>query len=74
MQIGDSRVMVSGTEPRGPTRAFLYLYVEDADATYERAIKAGREIPGKTDRHALRRPAGDGQGSGWERLADRDEE
>jgi PhnB protein len=33
--------MVSGTEPRAAMPAFLYLYVDAADATYKRAIKAG---------------------------------
>lgn len=41
MRIGDSIVMVSGVGPRKATRAFLHLYVEDADATYARALKAG---------------------------------
>jgi uncharacterized glyoxalase superfamily protein PhnB len=41
MRIGDSLVMVSGIEPRAATRSLLYLYVEDADAVYERAIAAG---------------------------------
>ena len=33
--------MVSESGPRESTQAFLYLYVEDADATYRRAIAAG---------------------------------
>jgi uncharacterized glyoxalase superfamily protein PhnB len=41
LRIGDSIVMVSGTGPRKATAAFLYLYVPDADATYERALAAG---------------------------------
>jgi uncharacterized glyoxalase superfamily protein PhnB len=41
MQIGDSLVMVSGVGPREAITAFLYLYVEDADAVYARALKAG---------------------------------
>lgn len=41
MRIDDSIVMVSGAGPRQVTSSFLYLYVEDADATYERALKAG---------------------------------
>jgi PhnB protein len=41
LKIGDSVVMVSGTGPRAATSAFLYLYVEDVDATYERAVQAG---------------------------------
>jgi uncharacterized glyoxalase superfamily protein PhnB len=41
MKIGDSIVMVSGTGPRDPKAAFLYLYVDDVDATYQRALEAG---------------------------------
>ena len=33
--------MVSGVGPRDPMPAFLYLYVDDVDATYTRALKAG---------------------------------
>jgi len=43
MRIGDSIVMVSGVEVRELMPSFLYLYVDDADETYERAIKAGAE-------------------------------
>ena len=41
MCIGDSIVMVSGAGPRDPMTALLYLYVEDVDATYKRALEAG---------------------------------
>lgn len=41
LRIGDSLVMVSESGPREATEAFLYLYVEDADATYRRALAAG---------------------------------
>jgi uncharacterized glyoxalase superfamily protein PhnB len=41
LRIGDSQVMVSESGPRPASEAFLYLYVEDADATYRRAIAAG---------------------------------
>jgi PhnB protein len=41
MRIGDSIVMVSGAGPREPMPAFLYVYVDDIDATYRRALKAG---------------------------------
>lgn len=41
MRIGDSIVMVSGVGPRDPTAAFFYLYVDDVDATYRRALRAG---------------------------------
>ena len=41
IRIGDSLVMVSSVGPRDPMPAFLYLYVDDIDATYQRALKAG---------------------------------
>jgi PhnB protein len=41
IRIGDSLVMVSGVGPREPMPAFLYLYVDDIDATYQRALEAG---------------------------------
>jgi PhnB protein len=41
ISIGDSLVMVSGVGPREAMPAFLYLYVEDTDATYRRALDAG---------------------------------
>ncbi len=41
MTIGDSKLMVSGVGPREPMPAFLYLYVEDTDAAYHRALQAG---------------------------------
>jgi len=41
LQIGDSIVMVSSDESRTATESFLYLYLEDADAAYRRALAAG---------------------------------
>jgi uncharacterized glyoxalase superfamily protein PhnB len=41
IRIGDSLVMVSSVGPRDPMPAFLYLYVDDIDATYRRALEAG---------------------------------
>jgi uncharacterized glyoxalase superfamily protein PhnB len=41
IRIGDSIVMVSGAEVRGAVPAFLYVYVADVDATYQRALAAG---------------------------------
>lgn len=41
--IGDSIVMVTSAAERELFPAFLYVYVDDADATYERAIAAGAE-------------------------------
>jgi len=41
IEIGDSMVMISDAGARKSTTAFLYVYVEDADATYRRALEAG---------------------------------
>jgi PhnB protein len=41
IRIGDSIVMVSSVGPRHAMPACLYLYVEDIDATYQRALEAG---------------------------------
>jgi uncharacterized glyoxalase superfamily protein PhnB len=41
VELGDSRIMISETGPRPAMPAFLYVYVEDADAAYGRAIAAG---------------------------------
>jgi PhnB protein len=41
MRIGDSIVMVSGVGPRDAMPAFLYVYVDDVDATYQRALASG---------------------------------
>jgi uncharacterized glyoxalase superfamily protein PhnB len=42
IQIGDSRLMLSGTQPQWPALpCALYLYVEDCDALYAKAIAAG---------------------------------
>src|SRR5262249_51907355 len=44
MRIGDSILMISeGGGVRLAMPAFLYVYVENADQTYERAIGAGAE-------------------------------
>ena len=41
LELGDSRIMISETGPRPAIPAFLYFYVDDADAAYARAIAAG---------------------------------
>lgn len=63
--IGDSLVMVSPAGERARFPAFLYVYVDDADRTYVRALAAGAvslEAPLDTpygDRRAMvRDPAG----------------
>jgi PhnB protein len=47
IRIGDSMVMIGGA--RGMERKFpsmIYLYVEDVDAVYDRAVKAGASVIG----------------------------
>jgi PhnB protein len=39
--IGDSKVMISEAGARGAKGAFLYVYVNDADAAYRRAVEHG---------------------------------
>lgn len=39
--IGNSLVMVSPVAERDPFGAFLYVYVDDADVVYRRALNAG---------------------------------
>ncbi|WP_259461398.1 VOC family protein [Paraburkholderia fungorum] len=70
IMIGDSIVMVSGEDGlRDPMPAFLYVYVEDADSTYRRAIAANAislEVPADTpygDRRAMVR---DAWGNTWQ--------
>ena len=39
--IGDSMIMIGEVGIRSAVTSFLYVYVEDADATYQRALNAG---------------------------------
>ncbi len=41
VRIGDSLVMVSESGEREAFPAFLYIYVDDVAATYQRAVTAG---------------------------------
>lgn len=41
LKIGDSMLMAGGVPDGKPFPAAIYLYVEDVDAVYHRAIKAG---------------------------------
>lgn len=41
LTIGDSIVMISDAGIRGPTPAFLYVYVANIDEAYRRAVDAG---------------------------------
>lgn len=70
MRIGDSVVMVSdGDGLREPVHAFLYVYVEDTDSTYERAITAGSisiEKPSDMPYGDRRAMVKDGWGNMWQ--------
>ena len=41
LRIGDSVIMISDTSFRKAMGAFLYVYVENTEATYRRAVRAG---------------------------------
>src|ERR1041385_1070474 len=65
IQIGDSLVMISGAGPRDAITSFLYLYVEDVDATYRLAMEADassleepREVPYGDRRAMIKDPCG----------------
>jgi PhnB protein len=59
LNVGGSMIMISEAGVRDPMPAFLYVYVEDTDQTYQRAIQAGAkslEKPGDVpygDRRAM---------------------
>lgn len=70
IMIGDSVVMVSGEDGlRDPMPAFLYVYVQDTDSTYQRAMAANAislEVPVDVpygDRRAMVR---DAWGNTWQ--------
>jgi uncharacterized glyoxalase superfamily protein PhnB len=44
IRIGDSLVMVTSAAERDLFPAFLYIYVDDADLSYQRALAAGAAI------------------------------
>ena len=60
MRIGASLVMVSEADEREIFPAFLYVYVEDADTTYQRALGTGAVGVREALGHAIRRPQGNG--------------
>ena len=53
IRIGDSLVMVSEVGVREAMPAFLYLYVDDIDTTYERALQSRSRIARRATRHAV---------------------
>jgi PhnB protein len=69
MQIGDSVVMISDAGMRDPTPAFLYVYVDDAEETYRRALRAGAtslEAPVDTPYGDRRAMVKDAWGNTWQ--------
>ena len=41
ISIGDAMIMIGEVGIRSAVTSFLYVYVQDADATYQRALNAG---------------------------------
>ena len=78
IEIGDSFVMVSDAGIRNPMPAFLYVYVDDADETYRRALRAGAsslEEPSDTPYGDRRGMVKDKWGNTWQiatHMGDRD--
>jgi len=69
LRIGDSVVMISSAGPRKSCPAFLYVYVDDADTTYRRAIDAGArslEEPANTPYGDRRGMVEDAWGNVWQ--------
>ena len=69
LTIGDSMLMIGGAEARGVIPAFLYVYVPDAGATYQRAIQAGAlsiEQPADTPYGDRRAMVKDPWGNTWQ--------
>ena len=69
MRIGDSVVMISTAGPRSAMGAFLYVYVDDADETYRRAVRANAtslEAPVDTPYGDRRAMVADGWGNVWQ--------
>lgn len=63
MRFGDSMLMVGSAIERDPTTAFLYVYVDDTDATFQRALNHGatpleepRDMPYGDRRAMIRDP------------------
>lgn len=68
MRVGDSPVMISGSTDGALQTGMLYVYVEDTDAVYARALAAGAmSLREPTDEFYGDRSAGvmDSQGNQW---------
>ena len=44
LRVRDSMLMVGSTIDRSPMRAFLYIYVEDTDTVFRRALDRGADL------------------------------
>ena len=69
LTIGDSMIMISDAGVRDPAPAFLYVYVENADEIYRRAIGAGAvslEEPAQTPYGDRRAMVADAWGNTWQ--------
>jgi len=69
VRIGDSVVMISDAGARIPMAAFLYVYVDDIDTTYRRAVDAGAltlEAPSLTPYGDRRCMVQDSWGNTWQ--------
>jgi len=76
IRIGDSLVMVSRVGPREAMPAFLYLYVDDTDATYQLALEAGAislEEPWDTPYGDRRGMVRDPCGNNWQIAAHKED-
>ena len=70
--IGDSVILIGEPGVRPSLAAFLYVYVSDTDATYQRAHRRGCPLARGADRFAVWRSALHGRGRVGQHLADRD--
>ena len=69
LRIGDSIIMVSEAGIRSALPAFLYVYVDDADDVYRRALEAGAtslEEPSETPYGDRRGMVKDKWGNTWQ--------
>lgn len=69
LKLGDSIIMISDAGIRAPMPACLYVYVADADATWQRAIDAGArsvESPSNTPYGDRRGVVADRWGNTWQ--------
>jgi PhnB protein len=69
LKIGDSMLMINDAGVRDPMPAFLYVYVENTDEIYRRAIGAGAfslEEPAQTPYGDRRAMVEDAWGNTWQ--------